>query len=267
MGAMRARLAWLTIALFAPAMGCVQITDFNPVGTASTVEAAWTVDGAFPTTETCDALGASVVRVVFLDGLRPLPVGALIAQCARCEQDSNPDCYSTRACTLGGEVECLDTRPNPIVAEGTWTVRVEAFDGSNIVAAGPEQTITATPMGHIALDPVDFLSVRVSATFTIDGGAPTAASCEAAGIASVDLFFDSAGGPVAGTATEPCTIGGVGARVQAGASYIVSLRALAPDGTVVGQTGLEAFDVDPASDRNAHHIQLNAGQPIELTTL
>lgn len=266
--AMRRLFALLGIAVLATSSAaCVQITDFNPVGTASTMSAAWTIDGAFPTSESCNALGASVVRVVFLDGLRPVPVGALIAQCAQCAEGSDPTCFSTRPCTIGGEVECVDTRPSPIVAEGTWTVRVEAFDGTNVVSAGPEQTVTAVDMGHIELTPVDFLSGRVSATFTIDGGAPTSASCEATGIASVDLLFESAGGIIAGPAIEPCTIGGVGTRVAPGATYTVRLRALADDGSVIGQTGPESFTIPMSDDRNELHIQLNGMQPVELSTL
>lgn len=262
MAAMRSLASRALAFVLVGASGCVQVSDFNPVGEAASISGAWTIDGAFPTTESCQALGASQVRVTFLDGLRPVVHGALIFACASCSEASEAACFSMRECMLGGEVECFDTRPDAVVREGTWTVQLEATSGSTVIAAGPRQVVNASPMGHIALEPVDFLSGRISATFTLNGSAPAFTTCDAAGIAVVELFFESAGGAIEGSGSETCTVGAVGVRVAPGADYTVRLRALAADGTVVGETAPETFTIEPGE-----HATLAGGHAIELTTL
>ncbi len=255
------RVALLALlALFAT--GCVKITDFKPVGNDTSLEASWTIDGAYPTSERCQELGANQVRVVFLDGLRPVPVGALIHQCASCSASASPSCYANRACTMDGQVECLDTSPNRVILAGTWTVRVEALNGATVIGTGPEQTIDATEMGHVTVDPVDFLSARISATYTLDGATPTFDTCDAAGIDAVELYFETASGTVAGGGSEPCTVGEVGNRVAGNADYAVRLRALAADGSVVGETAPESFSPMPGD-----HLTLAGGAAIELSSL
>lgn len=234
----------LAIALSLAPLGCVQLSDFEPVGSAASVSGVWTVDGDLPTPESCAALGANVVRVTFLDGLRPVPHGALVFACAT-------------DCAVDGEAACFES--GPVVREGTWTVRIEAVNGTTLVAAGAPQTITAEPMGQIALDPVAFFSGRISARYTIAGGSPSFASCDAAGIASVQLAFEGAGGTIAGDAVEPCTVGGVGTRVEPGSTYTVRLRALGPGGEIVAETAPETFEVE-AGD----HLTLADGAVIDL---
>jgi len=242
--------------------GCVQVSDFNPVGSAASIAFAWTVDGAFPTTERCAELGASYVRVTFVDGTRPVPHGGLLRNCATCAQGAPTSCLTTMACMRGGEVECYDTGDAKVVAEGDWTIRVEALDGSgNVVQASPESR-QSTASGRIELPTTSFLSGRISADLLLDGSAPTFAACEAAGIESVELVFDAAGGEVAPDAIEACTVGGVGTRVAPDASYTVRLRALDPEGSVVGESAPETFLVG-----RGEAVTLNGGEPIELTAL
>ncbi len=243
------RLPWTAMrpaSLFAIAialapLGCVQVVEFRPVGSATSVSGAWTIDGALPTAASCEALGAAVVRVTFLDEMRPVPHGSLVFPCAS-------ECDET-ACFSSGQV----------VAEGSWTVRLEAVSGATLVAAGPEQPLEAVDGGHVDLAPAAFYSGRISARYTISGGAPSFASCDAAGIASVQLAFLDAGGVVATDATEPCTVGGVGTRVEPGASYTVVLRALGPGGEVVAETEPETFAIE-AGDQET----LREGAVIDL---
>lgn len=242
--ARHAPLHAIAIGLALSPLGCVQLSDFEPVGSAASVSGVWTVDGELPTADSCAALRANVVRVTFLDGLRPVPHGALVFACAT-------------DCAADGEAECFES--GLVVREGTWIVRLEAVNGATLVAAGAPQTITAEPMGHIVLDPVAFFSGRISARYTIEGGAPTFASCDAAGIASVQIVFDAAGGTIAGEAVEPCTVGGVGTRVEPGASYTVRLRALGPGGEIVRETAPETFEVEPGD-----HLTLAEGESIDL---
>jgi hypothetical protein len=223
------------------ASGCVQVSDFDPVGNAASISGAWTIDGAAPSAEACRALGADLVRVVFLDEDRPVVHGALIYRC-----DS--------AC---GET-CFDTRPAPVVGEGEWTIRLEAVGNASVVAVAPPE-VRSSEGGHIALTPASFLSGRISATYRVGGNAPTFEACRAAGIATVEIAFESAGGEVATPAREDCSVGTVGTRVAPNATYVVRLRALGPTGEVVRESMAETLDVDVGE-----HEQLNADNAIEL---
>src|SRR5690606_7986332 len=119
--------------------------------------------------------------------------------------------------------------------------RVEALDNSgNVIQASPE-SIQSTASGRIELPTTSFLTGRISAGLSLDGSAPTFAACEAAGIASVELVFDAAGGEVARHPIEACTVGAVGTHVAPGASYTVRVRALDPEGSVVGESAPETF--------------------------
>lgn len=233
----------LAIAISLVSLGCVQVTDFDPVGHAASVSGAWTIDGALPSPESCALLGANVVRVTFLDGLRPVVHGALVFPCASsCMPDGTPECF----------------RSGVVVAEGTWTVRLEAASGTVRVAAGPEQTIEATPEGHVVLDTVAFYTARIDALFTVNGSEPTRESCDGVGIAAVELAFLAAGGAIAGAAAEPCPVGAVGVRVEPG-SYTVALRALGPGGEVIVETVPETFELEPGE-----HATLAGGEAIDL---
>lgn len=252
--------ALLTLAMLAG--GCVQVSDFNPVGSAASIAFTWTIDGEFPTTERCAELGASFVRVTFVDGTRPVPHGSLLRNCATCAQGAPASCLMTMACMRGGEVECYDTGDAKVVAEGDWTIRVEALDGSgNVVQASPE-TVQSAASGRIELPTASFLSGRISAELVLDGTAPTFAACEAAGIESVELAFDAAGGEVAPGAIEACTVGGVGTRVAPDASYTVRVRALGPEGSVVGESPPETFVIGRGQE-----VVMSSGAAIELTEL
>lgn len=242
--------------------GCVDVTDFDPVGDAASIEFAWTVDGEFPTNESCEALGAAYVRVTFVDDRRAVPHGGLLRNCASCAQGAPASCLNARPCMRGGEVECFDTEDQRVVAEGDWTIRLEAVDGSGAVVQASPEAVYSTTSGRIEVAQASFLSGRISALVVLDGQAPTFAGCEDAGLATVELVFDAAGGEVAPGAIEPCTVGGIGTRVAPGASYTVRLRALAADGSVAGETAPETFLIEPGQQ-----VTLNGGEPIELTAL
>lgn len=223
--------------------GCVQVSDFEPMGNAASIAGAWTIDGAPPTPESCRALGAEVVRVAVLDGARPVVHGALVFSCERTRCEERP---------------CFDTRPDSVIAEGEWTFRIEAARGGQVVAVGPAE-LHSSAEGHIALGTAGFLSGRISAEHTIRGEEPTYERCQEAGIATVELAFETSEGPVAGAAREACAVGGVGARVEPGASYTVRLRARDEAGALVFESPLEAIALAAGE-----HVALAAGRPIEL---
>jgi hypothetical protein len=83
-------------------------------------------------------------------------------------------------------------------------------------------------------------------------------TCAAEGITLVELVFDAAGGDIAREPREPCALGGVGVRVAPGA-YTVHVRSVASDGTTVGETEPESFEVAPGT-----RVTLNGGAPLEL---
>jgi hypothetical protein len=253
----RAVVSLIAIALAFSSAGCVVLTDFDPVGTSATVRGAWTIDGVAPTEESCMKLGASQVRVAFLDEMRVVAHGALFLTCFNAEAARNGS-FDTGDASLGGA--------GPVVADGHWTVRLEAIDGSgNIVAVGPSVVVDVPASNVVALDamgPVDFLTGTVSASFTIGGAAPTFASCEDAGIAEVMLVFADLGtGRVAREAREPCAAGTVGTRALPGAIYTVSLRALDASGGTVGES--TPSEVIPGTGS----LSYLAGSPFDLLAL
>lgn len=244
------------------AVGCVEVTDFDPVGNAASIAFEWTVDGAFPTEESCQALGADYVRVTFVDGQRPVPHGGLLRRCASCSEGAPRACLEARPCMRGGEVECYDSGEDRVVAAGEWTIRLEAVDGSGAVVQASPDAVYSTESGRIEVATASFLTGRISAQVTVDGAAPTFAACEAAGLETVELAFEEAGGEIGRGGVETCTVGGVGVRVQPGASYTVRLRVLGPDGSVLGESPPETFVIEVGEE-----VTLGGGEPIELTAL
>ncbi|HEY8428660.1 MAG TPA: hypothetical protein VIL20_09810 [Sandaracinaceae bacterium] len=122
--------------------GCIAGVSFDPVGTAASVEGRWTVAGAAPSSARCAELSITHVRVRFYDGERTFDHPDLVFPC---------------------EQGAFDTRPERVVAGGTWTMQLLAIDNttpvgeSNVVGAGPlEMLDTGDARGHLVLTSVDF---------------------------------------------------------------------------------------------------------------
>ena len=231
----RAVVCLTTFAVAVLSAGCVVLADFDPVGSSASVRGAWTIDGAPPSSGSCKALGATRVRVAFLDDRRAVAHGGLFFECTNGDAARN-GFFDTADTAMGGA--------GPVVGDGYWTVRLEAIAGAGTpVAVGPSLLVDVPASNVVALDamgPVDFLTGTVSATFDIGGEAATFASCEAAGIAEVTLVFSDLGtGRVAQEAREPCAAGAVGTRALPGATYRVSLRALDAGGGTVAESAPE----------------------------
>lgn len=246
-------LALLALAL----AGCVEVEGFDPVGSQAAIEGRWRIDRMDPTGERCTALGAERVRVTFLDDLRPITHSALFFQCRLGDFDTN------------------DVRgAGAVVGAGTWTVRLDAVDGSGrIVAIGPRSmpiTVTATdggPSPPIVVPTADFSSATLSARFTVGGMGATAARCDERGIVEVDLAFDEwspAPGPEPTPAPEAevCAVGFVGARVPPG-HYVVRVRATvrSPDAGVVSFIESGPYSYDVAAGQ---HVAIDAEHPIDF---
>lgn len=234
--------------------GCVQLTDTNPVGRAASISGSWTIDGEEPSSTLCDRLGASRMRVTFLDGLRPVPHPGLFFQCDVTRPVSGEPGFDTRDAS------------GAVVEQGCWRIRTDALDsGGTVVAIGtsdhvfvpgddvnmadcmPDGGTTVEVMGeHIGLPPTDFLSGELRVWTTIGGSRAGEASCEAEGIEDVTLTVTPQGSGrvdglgeagVAGASrsiTQPCSLGLVVARLLPGDTYDVSVTLTDASGTMVG---------------------------------
>ncbi len=223
--------------------GCVQLADADPVGSVASIAGSWTIEGNQPSTGTCGRLGASRMRVTFLDGLRPVTHPGLFFQCD-----------VTRP--VGGDPPGFDSRDasGAVVGAGCWRIRLDALDsGGAAIASGPTVDVVVpaenvdttgcagTDVGdHIALPDTDFLTGRVVAYTTIDGSRANEASCAERGIEEVRLVFDDLGGGRVDangeigvtSVSQPCSLGLIGARILSTADYTVHLEAVDAAGAV-----------------------------------
>lgn len=245
---MRPALLILAAALLG---GCVQLTDLDPVGNAASISGRWTIDGHPPGTAGCARLGASRIRVTFLDDLRPVSHPGLFFQC-------NPS---------GGNDELgFDTRDGngAVVAQGCWTIRLTALDAVDArVAVGPSMPFLVPgedvdPAGcsgtavtdHIDLGTTDFLSASVIAATALAGARAGEVSCTDAGIEEVRIVFDDLGGGrvdalgEAGVSmvSKPCSLGLLAARVLPGHTYVAHLETVDGSGGVT-QGPTQSFEV------------------------
>lgn len=243
---------------------CVAVEGFDPVGDQAAVYGEWEIDGAAPSTASCDALGADRVRVTFLDDRRPVTHSGLFVQCR-----------------LGK----FDTRAGSgaVVGAGRWTVRLDAIDSSGeLVAAGiahevvieqgtydPDagQPLIVVAHGDAGADMPDafvheanFYSATLSAAFSIGGQSPDETRCTEAGISTVELAFDDLdGGAVTDTEPEACAYGLVGTRILPNHTYTVHLRARDAAGGTVVETSTRMVTPTMGQD-----LRLDATGPVEL---
>ncbi|MBX3272251.1 MAG: hypothetical protein KF729_18445 [Sandaracinaceae bacterium] len=244
---------------------CVAVEGFDPVGDQAAVSGEWLIDGLPPNTRVdglgssnrlCEALGATRVRVTFLDDRRPVTHSGLFFQCSLGQFDTR----------LGA---------GAVVAAGEWTMRLDALDGSGeVVAVGTPitQTVeqgtydpaTGTPLIDLSGEgedhPADFLSATISARFRLGAQDANGERCAALGVATVGLVFDDlGGGRVRRAEPEACALGLVGTRVLPGHTYTVHLSAYDAGGGVRFETAPRAFTVARGAD-----VRLDDAGPVAL---
>ncbi|MEZ4338857.1 MAG: hypothetical protein R3B82_19745 [Sandaracinaceae bacterium] len=242
---------------------CVAVEGFDPVGDQAAIFGEWQIDGQDPSTELCDALGASRIRVTFLDDRRPVSHSGLVFQCRLGE-------FDTRAGS------------GAVVGAGRWTVRLDAIDdGGNVIAAGisteavveqgtydPDagQPLIVVATNDAGTSPdtfvhhADFYSATLSTAFTLGGQSPTDTRCADAGIATVALVFDDlGGGAVTDTEPEACEYGLVGTRILPNHTYSVRLRAFDDAGATVLESSVRM--VTPTTGQD---YRLDSSAPVEL---
>lgn len=242
----------LPVALALSLTACVAVEGFDPVGDVAAITGSWTIDGQPADGDSCDALGASRVRISFLDGQRAVPHSGLFT-----------------ACPEGG----IDTRMGSlqVVGAGRWTVRLDAIDGDGaIVATGDTAVVEIElPQGEgdagvplIEVPAADFFTATLSASFTIGGESPSRASCEAAGIEQVGFVFEPLVGESAIATPQPelCEVGVVGTRLKPGPDpYTVRLVAFGEDGSQISASEPQTIEVATGSA-----ARFDADGPIEL---
>lgn len=247
---MRLERAWLALACaaFVAVSGCVVILD--PIGNDASVEGQWLINGATPTAASCASLGITHVRVRVRDGSRIIDPAALVFDCAD-----------------GG----FDTRPNLVLADGTWTLQLVALNadapsGMVEVSEGPEEIHdTLAEGGHIVLDNVVNFegtpSGFLAGSWTIDGETPTSARCDALAINEVHLeFLDGSGSPDPLTTLKyPCTDGGFTEPLDPG-SYEIRVVAVDLSGNTLAMAMNETVTIAIGSTTT-----INGGAPVDFS--
>lgn len=207
----------------------LDITTWTPIGTDASAVGSWTLDGAIPTVTACDAAGINSVEVQFSSGGSSLIPAQFVF-----------------ACEDGGF-----NLPN-ILAAGTYDTQFFIRTDTGTVS-GPSGSFTVGVGDTATFPPFDITSAPVfnpigddftmDGMWTINGAAPTTASCAAAGMANVQLVIQNAGE----TYTEPgfifsCASGTFDTRLLAPpisftwGSYMTFWRALRADGTNAGMS-------------------------------
>jgi hypothetical protein len=231
-----------------PLAGCIAEVSFDPVGTAASVEGSWTIDGAPASAEACRAYGIDYVRVRFYRDERTADHPHLVFPCAQ---------------------GSFDTRPDRIVAEGTWTMGLVAIDAEgDAIAVGPEEMASPAALGgHIALAPVDFTAsarfdpsgtdAALSASWTLGGNTASSQACDAFSASTMEIVLYAADDlgravPAVVHTGAPCADGSYesGAPVIAAGTYFVSGVLRGAGGEVVGTVD------DPTA------VTVTAGSPL-----
>lgn len=245
---MRLGNAWLgalALSLAVGVSGCIVDVIVDPIGQDASIAGSWTVEGAAPTAESCAALGITNVRVRFSSGTETRLHPDLVFDCA---------------------VGQFDTRPQRVVADGTWVVQLVAIDADGVeIAAGPESTFDTLAMnGHFDIPAVDFVpdvgTSQMAASWTINGSTPDATLCGDAGIAQVWVeMLDGAGAPIDGmTFRYPCEQGSFMEAIAPG-DYSARIVGVDASDTVLDMAAREDFTL---AEGETHTF--NMGNPIEF---
>lgn len=243
--------AWLVAiatALSLGASGCIVDVVFDPIGQDASIAGSWTIDGAAPTVESCEAAGIDSVRVRFFEGSD-----------YRDHPDLRFDC----------ETGSFDTRPQLLIADGVWTVQLVPIDASGAVVETdpmpPRETFdTIVVGGHIDMTPVDFATpaplTQYAGSWTINGETPDATNCGELGIDQVWVeFLDGAGAPIDGATDQfACTDGSFILGLDPG-DYSVRVIAVDAANAVLAMAMREDFTLLEGETHT-----LNMGNPIDF---
>jgi hypothetical protein len=250
---LRGASALLALGALLAVGGCKFVTV---IGDDTTVSGSWTVMGETPSAANCAAIGVDTVRLVIFDG------GARYT-----------DPLLTANCSAGS----IDTRPTPILSAGIYTARWEAVRSGEVVAMGPERSLDSRAATHVIMNSLNLTGATppfdptgtdasVEAHWTVQGTAPTLASCGALGIDRVRIaFFDTVGTAYEYTAlTANCEDGAFDTRptrVIAAGTWTVQFQAVDTAGTVLGSGAMATVTVAAGG-----HLSLYDGAPVDFSS-
>lgn len=234
--------AWQRALLAGAATGLVALPGcLVPISTEATITATWTVDGAPASATTCAALGVDTVQLNLYRVSSTVPYETLQAPCASGIIDSRT--------ALGSFIASGDYQYDFVALRGSTEVGRDARTLISLLPA-EHRTISTDFRSGMAFNPVG-TDATAEAVWTIDGAAPTAASCNALGIAQVRIAFQNGASWFAHPAlTAPCSAGRIDTRptavIRAG-SWQMQVQALNAAGTIVGPGMIEPRNVTAGS--------------------
>jgi hypothetical protein len=230
------------------APGCIVVATEE-----TSISGSWTIDRGAPTASSCASIGIDTVQLTLYRPGSAVPYESLSAPCA------------------AGFVDSRDART--FIGSGSYEYTFEAFRGASSVALSARRTITLFAGEHGRVS-TDFASgtgfdprgpdATAEARWTIDGRAPSAASCAALGVARVRIAFQNGGAWYEHPdLTASCAAGSIDTRpspVVAAGTWTVQVQALDSAGAIVAQ-GMMATLTIPTQPP-VSHLQMD---PIDFT--
>lgn len=234
------------IALVATAgPGCLVVVEPDPAGESS-ISATWTIDGGPPTPAACSAAGIDTVEL------------ALFAR-----GGASPLVTFTSACSAG----TIDSRStSTVILAGDYEVAFAALRAGGVVARTDRSAVRLIANDHTRVS-TNFTSgthfdprgpdATAQARWTVEGRAPTAASCAALGIAEVRIAFQNGSSWYEHPdLVVPCSVGEIDTRptpvIRAG-NWILQVQALNAGGAIVAQGMAASLNVT-----NGSHVVMEA---------
>ncbi len=227
--------------LAATASGCLVIVPADE----SSISGSWTIDGSPANAANCNAIGIDTVELTLY-----LPGGAV------------PYETLSAPCSAG----LVDSRATgAFISAGNYDYTFEAFRGATSVAltARDRVLLIANDHGRVStgftsgagFDPRG-TDATAEAVWTIDGVAPSPASCAALGVARVRIAFQNgAEWYEHPTLSAPCTAGRIDTRptpVILAGSWVMQVQALDATNAIVAQGMAASLNVTPGS-----HVQMD----------
>lgn len=171
----RAAMAGALAVSATAAEGCIIVTSDD----SASIAGSWTIDGRAPTSASCAALGADSVRLSLYEVGASYPYDTFTASCA------------------AGSVDSRST--SDYIGPGSYTYAFEVLSGGTVIGAGGEGLVTLIAGDHASVS-ANFTGstfnpagtdATVEAGWTIEGVAPSAASCSALGISRVRVAIQN----------------------------------------------------------------------------
>jgi hypothetical protein len=217
----------------------------------SSISGTWTIDSAPPTAASCNAVGIDQVElVIFAEG------------------DVTPMLRLRQACSVGR----IDSRLSPevFIYAGDYEVVFEGYSGATRVTqsdragvrlpAGDRATVSTNYATGGGFDPRGS-DATLAASWTIDGLAPSSATCNALGVTDIRVAFQNGA-----TYYEhpdlvfPCSVGNADTRpvgVIRSGTWTLQVQALDASGAIVAMGMSATLTVTPGS-----HVIMD---PIDFT--